>query len=134
MALLITDPVVFRRDTNGDLIFPLQLATGIEAVGIGIRTRLLMFRGEWFLNLDVGIPYLETADGTVPERNAWIGGKLDPVRIRADVLREILTTPGVFDVPTLRLDYDGGTRTLSIDWVARTRFGDTPPDTLQLDV
>jgi hypothetical protein len=134
VALLESDPVVFKRDVNGDLVFPLQLARGIEAIGIGVRTRLLMFRGEWFLDLDAGIPYLESQDGTVSEREAWIGGKYDPVRVRADILREILTTPGVLDVPTLRIVYDGGTRTLSISWVARSRFGDTPLDTLNLDI
>lgn len=134
MAILVTDGVVFRRDANGDLLFPLQLATGLEAVSIGIRTRLLMCRGEWFLDLDAGIPYLPTADGVVTEQMAILGQAFDPVKVRAAFIREILATPGVVDVPLFRMVFDGPTRVLSITWIAKTRFGDTPIETLAQEI
>lgn len=130
MALLITDPVCFARspETN-DLAFPFRLVSGLEAVAIGIRTRILLCRGEWFLDLDLGVPYLP--DGTsVPARDAILGQRFDPIKTRAAFLRAILATPSVLDVPTLTLAFDGPSRNLKVTWVARTAFGDTDPDSL----
>ncbi len=134
MALLIGDPVVFARDADNHLAFPLSLARGLDAVAIGIRTRLLMCRGEWFLDLDKGVPYLPTEDGTVTESEAILGQPFDPVKIRAALLELILETPGVLDVPVLRTQFDAAERVLTITWVARTRFGDTPIDSLDREL
>lgn len=134
MALLIGDPVVFKRDTDNRLIFPLSFATGLEAVQIGIRTRLLMCRGEWFLDLFKGVPYLPTDDGTVSETDAILGQPFDPVKVRAAMLDLILEVPGVLDVPVFRVSFDAAERVLAITWVARTRFGDTPLDTLNKEI
>ena len=130
MALLESDPVVFARTATGDLAFPLRLVGGIEAVGIGCRTRVLMFRGEWFLDLDVGVPWLPTDNGRVAERDAILGQRFDDVKVRAAFLRELLTCPGVLDVPILRASFVGETRELSVSWTVRTVFGDTPLDTV----
>lgn len=135
MALLSTDPLCFKRDANGDLKFPLELAYGLEAVAILIRDRLRLFKGEWFLDLTAGIPYLPSDDGvTVTEEESILGRAFDPVRVRAAVLTEILSTPGVVDVPVLRTKFDGPTRVLSITWVARTQFGDTKLETLTREI
>ncbi len=135
MALLITDPVCFRRKPDGDLLFPLELARGLEAVSIGVRTRILMFAGEWFLDLLAGIKYLRSLDGTtVPERAALLGQRFDPVKAKSEYRREILATPGVLSVPTLLATFDGTQRRLGVTWVARTVFGDTPVETLSREV
>ena len=135
MALLETDPVVFKRLPDGDLKFPLEYASGLEAVAIGCRTRLQMCRGEWFLNLFVGLPLLPTTDPRiVPERAAILGQAFDPIKVRAAVLQELLATPGVLEVPFLRQRFDGPSRVLSVSWIARTAFGDTPEDQLALNV
>lgn len=133
-VLLESDPVCFKRDANGDLKFPLEYATGLEAVAIGIRTRILTCRGEWFSNLDIGIPLLPTADGVVTEDQAILGGRFDAIKIRAAYLREILSTPGVIDVPIMRMTFDGKTRVLTLTWVAQTRFGETPIDTIAVNI
>ncbi len=131
MALLETDKVVFARQAiDDDIAFPLVLVSGLEAVAIGARTRMLMCQGEWFLNLDAGVPYLPTVDGAISKQDAILGSPFDPVKTRAVILRELLTIPGVLDVPVLRVAFEGATRILSITWVLRTRFGDTPPDIL----
>ncbi len=134
MALLETDPVCFKRTETGDLLFPLELARGLEAVAIGIRTRLHLCRGEWFLNLDIGIPYLPTDDGVVPESAAILGQPYDPIKTRVAFVREIMTVPAVVELPIFRTNFDGPTRVLSITWVALTRFGETPIDTLTLEI
>lgn len=132
IILLESDPVCFRRDTNGDLLFPLELAHGLEAVAIGVRTRILLCRGEWFLNLSVGIPLLPGQG--VPDSEAILGQPFDPVKIRQAYIREILTTPCVVDVPLFRMTFDAPTRVLSITWIARTQFGDTDEDTLAFPI
>lgn len=131
-TLLETDPVVFKRTTTGDLMFPLQVARGLEAVAIGIRTRLQMCRGEWFLDLDKGIPYLPHEG--LSEAIVILGKAFDPINVRAAFLREILSTPGVVDVPLLRMKFNSATRVLTLSWRAKTRFGDTPIDTLSLEI
>lgn len=132
MALLSTDVVCFKRLPNGDVKFPLAGASGLEAAAIGARTRVQLCRGEWFLNLDAGIPYLPT-DG-VPASQAILGQKFDPVKVRQAFLQELLTVPGARDVPVLRVEFDTSTRNLSITWVLRTIFGDTEQDTLSRPV
>jgi hypothetical protein len=56
--------------------------------------RLGLFVGEFFADLDAGIPYVENA--TVSEREAILGQAFEPAKARAAFRREILTTPGVF--------------------------------------
>jgi hypothetical protein len=136
VALLSTDPVCFARTIAGDLSFPLRFATGIDAVAIGIRARLLLFAGEWFLDLDAGIPYLPSIDGSdaVPERAAILGQPFDEVKTRAAFRREILSVLGVVALPLLTIAFDGATRRLAINWRAKTAFGDTSPDSLELTI
>lgn len=131
MPLLSTDGVCFRRDANGDLLFPLQLARGLEAVAIGARARLLLFAGEWFLNLLAGVKWLASADRLlIPESAAILGEHYDEVKAKAEFRRELLTTPGVVDVPMLVTSFDSDARRLGVTWIARTLFGDTPVDSL----
>lgn len=134
MALLATDPICFARTVAGDLTFPLRLAKGIEAVAIGIRSRLLLFAGEWFLDLDAGIPYLPSVDGSnaVPERAAILGQRFDETKTRAAFRREILSVPGVISLPLLLVTFTGAARRLAVTWRAQTSFGDTSPDSLEL--
>ena len=136
MALLATDPVCFARNVDGDLTFPLRLASGIEAVAIGVRSRLLLFAGEWFLDLDAGIPYLPSVDGSnaVSERAAILGQRFDETKTRAAFRREILSAPGVVALPLLQITFDGPTRRLAIAWRAQTLFGDTSQDLLELTI
>lgn len=131
MALLITDPVCFRRDANGDVKFPLELASGLEAAAIGARARLALFAGELFSDLDAGVRYV--ANAAVDERAALLGQFFDPIRARSEFRREILTTPGVVSVPELVIEFDADERRMSVTFVARTVWGDTPRDTLELE-
>lgn len=123
-ALLSTDALCFARDENGDRIVPGRLASGMEAILILIRARLLLWRDEWFLDRDAGMPWLETPDGVVTERDAILGQAFDAAKTARAVRAEILTVPGVVDVPELRCAFDGETRNLTISFVVRVRFAD----------
>lgn len=128
--LLESSLVLFDRDDEtNDIIFPLRLIGGLRAVAIGCKTRCLLCQGEWFLNIDAGIPYLPR-QGSVSESQAILGNKFNPITTRQAFLVELMSTPAVIDVPTLRLNFDGPTRNLTMAWVVATQFGDTVTDTL----
>ena len=131
-VLLSTDPVVFARDENNDLIIPLRKAFGLEAVMILVRTALLLWRDEYFLNRSIGMPWLETEDGAVTEQDAILGQQYDPAKAARAIRRTILGTPnepgvpGVDDVVEIKTAFDNTERGLSISCVVKTRFGDAP--------
>ena len=130
MALLVTEPVSLLLDVDGDLDMTngLRFATGLTAVMQGVRTRLGMFRGEWFLDLDLGVPYLER-DG-VTAAQALLGQKFNEPKARAAFRTPILATPGVLSILSVVVTFDGSTREMRVTWKANTVFGDTPADTL----
>jgi hypothetical protein len=116
---LANEPIDFKLDADGDLVVPIQFVSGLEAVAQGIRVRLKLFRGEWFLNLDEGVPYFEDL----------LGRKFDRARAREIIRTELLKSPGVVEITSLTADFDGQTRALSVDWAVRTEFGDTSGQT-----
>lgn len=125
MALLITDPVVLKMTTDGDLDMSAgpQIVGGVDAVVVGVNVRLRLFRGEWFLDRDAGRPWL--ANDVVTEAQALLGQTFSEPRWRREVLTAILATPGVKGVTTLTITFDRVTRVVSIAWRANTVFGDT---------
>lgn len=134
-TILITDPIVFQRLPNGDVKFPRAPATGAEAVRIGILTRLKMCRGEWFLNLLRGMPWLPSLENrAVLERDAILGMPYDPIKVRAALLTEVFDVPGVIEVPMLRMLFDRPSRRLQVYFRAETAWGDTIEDSLALEV
>lgn len=103
-------------DADGDLAQPvgdLVPAAGAEAVAQSLRMRLSMFRGEWFLDLDAGVPYFETVLVKNPNMTA----------IRAVFRSEILATPGVLGLLSLSLNYVAADRSLRVDFAVSTAFG-----------
>jgi len=122
MARLVTDPVDLELDSFGDLIVSREFTftTALKAIAQEIRIRLQTFRGEWFLDLDTGIPYFETDDDP-----GILGRPYDDERIRRIFRLEILAVEGVVRLKTLRTEFDKSTREVSIRWEAETEFGDT---------
>jgi hypothetical protein len=129
--LLSTDPIDIPIDPlTGDVVFTegdLVLTTGHAAVAQGIWIALSDIRGEWFADLDDGVPWL--ANDSVPDEEAILGGKFDELRVSAAIREAILGVPGVAEIVTLVVSFDAATRALSISWVVRTSFGDTIADT-----
>lgn len=131
MALLLTEPGALKLTADGDLdrsVNRVQFASGLDAVVQGVRMRMLLCKGEWFANLDVGVPYLER-DG-VPANEALLGQVFHEAKALAAFRRAILATPGVKDVVSLTALFDPATRNLSVTWRASTVFGETPADSL----
>ena len=132
-TILTTDPLVFARDANNDLIVPLRAASGIDAALILVRTIILLWRDEYFLNRSIGTPWIETEDGVVPERDAILGQPFDAGKIARVIRGAILgvlgptaENPIVRDITEIVAAFDGETRNMSLSMVVRTQFGDAP--------
>ena len=81
-----------------------------------LRTRLNMFRGEWFLDLQEGVPYFENIIGVKdPDKN----------QIKSIFRDAILATDYVTSVTSLDLVIDGSTRSATLDFVCTVSDGST---------
>lgn len=122
--MLSTDPVdlLFAADADLDVSAGLQFTSGSAAVAQGIRIRIQTFRGEWFLDLDTGVPYYQDL----------LGARFNDARARAAFRDTILSTPGVAKLLSLTVAFDRSTRVLSVSWKVQTEFGDTITDALEV--
>jgi hypothetical protein len=102
----------------GDLV----LVEGNDAIASSLAARLQFFRGEWFLDTAVGVPYFEVLLRKNPD-----------LAVVREVLRtEALGTTGVGAVDSLELDYLGESRELVVSLVARTDAGELVTQTVEV--
>ena len=78
-----------------------------------LRIALHFFLGEWFLDLDEGVPMFEQVLVKNPNLPA----------IQAMFREKILSVPGILAIESFRFDYFT-TRDLRIDFAASTEFGE----------
>lgn len=130
--MLETDPIDWLRDSSGDLVIPMQHATGAIGVGQNVQLRLRMIKGEWFLDLDVGPPWFPGAG--VSEDEAILGQRFVPARARAAVVDALDGTPGLGSITSIEITFDGPTRVMSITVEATTLFGNTIQETAEVTV
>ena len=95
--------------TDGDLI----IIDGIDAIRQNLRIRLQLFRGDWFLDTRLGIPYFEEVLRKAPDLNVVQSLLRDAIR----------TTEGVTEITEFELDFIGATRRLTLDFRAKTTEG-----------
>lgn len=121
---LLTEPVDIALDIDGDLEVTndARLVAGSEGVKQLISVALQLFKGEWFLDLNSGMPYWQDI----------LGRKFDEATLRAAVRDAILGVAGVSEIVKLTVTWDGTTRTAAIAWRVQTSFGDTVEDTLEV--
>lgn len=103
-------------DGDGDLVIEngdLVLVDGSEAVRQNLLQNLRMFRGEWFLAQDQGVPYYENILIKNPNPDV-VDGALKSV---------IINTPGVLELLSFTLDYDDSNRRLTLDFEVRVSDG-----------
>lgn len=132
---LITDPIEaavaaasriepgvdWELDADGDLIIPLRYTRGLAAVAQGIRIRVQMFKGEWFLDLGAGVPYLE--NDSVAEVDALLGQRFDQPKALSAFRRAISFAPYVESILNLGVSFIGATRTLNVEWRVKSALG-----------
>lgn len=105
-------------DSNNDLIIEdgsLKLVRDAAEVVQHVRTRLLFYKGEWFLDTLTGVPYYQE----IFTKPANLGNT-------ESILKStIIQTPGIEQLTNFAMDYQGGSiRNLGVTAKAETVFGD----------
>lgn len=84
--------------------------TNAQAVGEHVRQRLQTYSGEWFLNTDVGVPWLSEI----------LGQRYNPALAESVVKAEILRTEGVTGISSFSVSFNRDTRGVIIKDVTVT--------------
>lgn len=85
-----------------------------EAVGQSVETRLLLWLGEWFLNIEDGTLFMQ-----------GILGKYSQATADLTIQDRILSTPGVVDIENYVSTFNPDTRRLSVEFDLNTIYGPT---------
>lgn len=106
MADIKLDPVTGDIDMNtlGEGGVTLSYVDGADAIRQNWRARMLMLRGEWFLDQRLGVPYFEQVLIKAPNFSA----------VRAVFRRITLDTKGIASVSKILLELDNATRRMTI--------------------
>ncbi len=112
--------LVLRTDAENPELADLKLVNGqfvivdgIDAIAQQIFVQFNWFRGEWFLDTRLGVPYFEQ-----------ILKKGASVRIVGQIFRQlILRTPGVTGLAKFVFKVDRATRDATLEFEALTAFG-----------
>ena len=102
-------PADLYLDSSGNL----AVVRDAEAIGQHVRQRLMSHYGEWFLDNQVGVPWLRDV----------LGQGYDPVLAEAVVKTEVLDTDGVVEINSFSVRFDRTARNLSaFDIEVRTEY------------
>ena len=120
---LLADPVDVALDSDNNLVIPMRHISGLAGVAQRIHIRLSMVRGEWFNDLDAGIPYF-AGDGIDPAL-VLLGNKFFDVDLAEALFRDAISrVPGVKQITSMVIALDRSTRILSVAWKVVTIFDD----------
>lgn len=100
----------------GDLLIEngnVTLVDGKDAIVQHVLQRLRTFQEEWFLDITVGIPYLQQIMVKNPDLN----------KVDALIINEILGTPGITELLSFQSAVDNNLRQLAISFRARSTDG-----------
>lgn len=131
----IDDPTDLALDPeDNDILIDTDVhwITGVAGVAQAVQIAVSMFAGEWFDDLDEGIPYFLR-----PGVNAGLvilGRKFREARVLASFRPVIARVAGVASIDTLTASFERTTRKLTVSWVVRTVFGDTVRDSLTMEL
>ena len=103
----------FALDGNGRLILPPRVITGPEKIAQSVGIRLRTFLGEWFLDLDHGVPYL-----------GGVLGRQRPEMVEQLLRQQVLGVAGVRRITAFSLDIDPRTRRAAVAFAAEVDGGE----------
>lgn len=112
MADLALDTTTGDLDVSGDAA---HIVDGDDAIVQHVALRLRLFRGEWFLDSRVGMPYYERVLVKNP----------DLVAVRSAFRQAIIETPGIATLDKFSLVLNSATRLLSVEFTATKESGGT---------
>ena len=102
----------------------LYLNEGRRAVAQRIRIKFGTFKGEWFLNLNHGIPY----------RQDILIKNPDTTKIASTLRKQILDTPEVTSLSSFTTNFNSNTRQYELSFEALTSEGEIAAVTASSDV
>ena len=108
--------LVRRLDEGHDMTFGQGLANYArddEATAQAVKTRLLLLKGEWFLDIEAGVPYLQQI--AVKPANLPLA--------EAIIKQTILETEGVEALRSFGMTFDRDTRRLTIQATVANTYG-----------
>lgn len=85
-----------------------------EAVGQAVKTRLLLWLGEWFLDITEGTPYMTS-----------VLGKHSKTTADVTLQDRMLGTQGMVSIEEYESEIEPGNRGLSVDSTINTIYGPT---------
>jgi hypothetical protein len=118
---------VRKMDSNDDMQFGHGSAdfwfNQVDGVGQTIKTRLLLFRGEWFLDVTEGTPWggIPLSDAVV--RQGQILGAQTQLTRDLAIKSRVLATQGVISISDYSSSVDPNTRSFLVNMVVDTIFG-----------
>jgi hypothetical protein len=86
-----------------------------EAVAQNVRTRLQLLKGEWFLDVDAGVPYLQEI--MVKPANLPLSESL--------IKQTIIETDGIDELRSFDVVFNRNTRRLNVSATVTTIYGST---------
>lgn len=93
---------------DGDLVVDGADFATTDSAAQRIKQKLLLWRGEWFLNREAGFPYLQQVLGQTPR----------PEVVSSLLRQTVINDEAVRDVRDLQLDYGKTTRELRARFTA----------------
>lgn len=118
--MLTGDTHDLKINRAGDLL----LVDGAARVAQQVKVTLLTFLGEWFLDTDFGVPYIESILVKNPKMAA----------INAILRARIIDVPGVNRILTLTPTFDRPARALRVSFEIDTTYGTTGPHDISLSL
>jgi len=94
--------------------YDLSLVSDLERVAQNIKIRLLFLFGEWFLDTDFGVKYIEEIMVKTPSLP-----QIDTI-----IKATIIETTDVIDIIEYQSEFDNVLRKMSITFKATTSFGE----------
>ncbi|MEN3753725.1 hypothetical protein ABC733_17065 [Mangrovibacter sp. SLW1] len=107
-----------REDADGDYTFgkgdDTWLVNSPDAVAQAIKTRFLLWYGQWFLDTTSGTPWLQS-----------VLGKQNPEVYNMAIRKRILETKGVNSIQSFTTAVDSTTRRVTFTAIVDTIYGTT---------
>lgn len=100
--------ILLDRQTHDIVIdgYDLVIVRGVDLIRQRLKQRLLTVLGEWFLDVDIGLPWFDEIIGKGAEQQ----------QISALLIQQIANTPGVDRIVEFNLDIDRRRRTMRVDF------------------